>query len=62
MKPIFDVCVYVYIWLQGHGVQAKVIKKCVGNIGKPFCIPYIDIRQRWLPTDTPIHTAYHGVV
>jgi len=54
--------VYVYMGLQGYIFQENVILKCAGNIGRPFPIPHIDICQRWVPTDTPIHIAYHGLV
>jgi len=61
IQQIFDVYVYAYSWLQGYIGQANVILKCAGNIGGPFQIPYIDIWQRWLPVDTPIQIAYHGL-
>jgi len=53
---------YVYIWLHEDDGYSKVIPKYAGNIVGPFQIPRIDIRQRRLPTDNPIHIAYHGLV
>jgi len=50
------------MWLQEHDGHPKVILKCEGNIGRPFQISRIDIRQKWLLIDTPIHIAYHGPV
>jgi len=46
INQIFDVYVYVFMWLQGHIRQAEVTLKCVGNIDGPFQIPCIDIQLR----------------
>jgi len=59
---IFDVYVYVYVWLQEHVGHSNVIQKCARNIDRPFQIPRTDIRLRRLPADTRIHIVYYGLV
>jgi len=38
--------------------NSEVILKGAVNFGRPLQIPHLDIRQIWLPTDTPINVVY----
>ena len=62
VQQIFNVCVCINKWLQGHGGRSEVVLDCAINIYRPFQTPYIDIRQRWLNSDTPMQIACHVLV